>query len=111
VVKHISSISGILERIEMAIQVTSVIRVVCHTWQHTEIVPTISTGAWTICVLCPEHVLLGESLSTGVGAVSPIWEGGSGISMGHFGFLKEEMMLLWVTAQCPFCFRPLSLRK
>jgi hypothetical protein len=108
-IKHMSKISGILERIWMAIQATTVTRLVWNAWQHTGIVPGIEEGVCQRCTLSPEHVLADGALQAVMDGRTPTWEGGRGrgVSTGEFGLLNEDEMLIWEAGQCPFCCHPL----
>jgi hypothetical protein len=109
-IKGLSKISSSLERIWMAIQATTIARLVWNAWTHTGIACTIRNGECRECTLQPEHVLRDPTLQGSPDGAAPIFEGGRGRGVGtsQFGLLNEDEMLIWEAGQCPFCCQPLE---
>jgi transposase len=111
-IKDVSKISSSLERIWMAIQATTITRIVWNAWIHTGIICIVKKGECEHCELDPARVLDDPALQPASGGAIPIFEGGRGrgVSTGQFGLLDEDEMLIWDAWQCPFCCHPLEFR-
>jgi hypothetical protein len=111
-IKGLSKISSSLERIWMAIQATTITRIVLNAWTHTGIICAVEDGECKRCELDPARVLGDPALQPASGGAIPIFEGGRGrgVSTGQFGLLDEDEMLIWDAGQCPFCCQPLEFK-
>jgi hypothetical protein len=109
-IKGISKISSSLERIWMAIQASTVTRIVWNAWGHTGVICEIENGECVRCGVDPARVLKDPALQPTFDGGTPVYEGarGRGVSTGQFGVLDEDEMLIWQAGQCPFCCQPLE---
>jgi hypothetical protein len=104
----LSKISGILERVWMVIEASSVTRLIWNAWSHTGIIATITNCTCNGFRLDVDHVLSDPGLQPVSGGAERVFEGarGRGVVSGEWGVLNEDEMLIWQAGQCPFCCIP-----
>ena len=108
-IRGLSKVSGILERIWMAVQATTISPIVWNAWTHSGIRCIVTEGHCTGCALGAEHVSRDPALHPVAEGEASIFEGarGRGVVSAEFGVLNEDEMLIWEARQCPFCCAPL----
>jgi hypothetical protein len=87
----------------MAIEVTTIQRLIWNAWTHTRIICMICEGECRECALEAGHVLADPALQSSPEGAIPAFEAarGRGVNTSQFGLPNEDEVLIWESGQCP----------
>jgi hypothetical protein len=94
----------------MAIEASTIARLIWNAWTHTGIVCMIREGECRESTMDAGYVLADPVLQSSPEGAVPTFEGtrGRGVNTSQFGLLNEDEVLFWEAGQCPFCCHPLD---
>jgi hypothetical protein len=94
----------------MAIEATTIARLIWNAWTHTGIVCIIREGECRKCALDAEHVLADPALQSSPEGAVPTFKGarGRGVNTSQFRLLNKDEILIWEADQCTLCCHPLD---
>jgi hypothetical protein len=94
----------------MAIEATTIARLIWNAWKHTGIVFMIREGECRECALDAGRVLADPALQSSPEGAVPIFDGarGRGVNTTQFGLPNEDEILIWEAGQSLFCCHPLD---
>jgi hypothetical protein len=94
----------------MAIEATTIARLIWNVGTHTGIACMIREGECRECALGARHVLADPALQSSPDGAVPTFEGarGQSVKTSQFDLPNEDEVLIWEAGQCYFCCHPLD---